>query len=250
MKIIKYLILFALFISLNGCNDNSDDAKTQGLINLHFTHNWDGLEVTTSDFNDLKFTNENGELMSISKLRYLVSNIILRPTSGENIELNGYILVDMSGTTSTIIANVPYGTYNSISFTFGFDREDNIDGAYADLNSVSWNWPEMLGGGYHFMQFEGKYDANGTESPFAYHMGTMVLPNGDFGQNFFDVTIDGFTMSNDIDINIEMNIAEWFKNPITWNLNTYDINLMPNFDAQLMMNQNGQSVFSLGEVSQ
>ncbi len=248
MRIIKYLILSALFISLNGCN-NSDDVNTKGIVNLHFTHNWDGEEVTTSDFNDLKFTNENGELLSISKLRYLISNIILRPATGDNIYLNGYLLVDMNGTTSTIIANVPYGTYNSISFTFGFDREDNIDGAYPDLNAASWNWPEMLGGGYHFMQFEGKYQDGTNENPFALHMGTAVLPNDDFGQNFFDVTIDGFTMSDDISIDIGMNLSEWFKNPNTWDLNAYDVDLMSNFDAQLMMNQNGQSVFSFDGVN-
>lgn len=244
MKVIKYLILSVIFISFNGCNSD-DDTSTSGILSINFSHTWDDEEVTTSDFNDLKFTNENGKLLSVSKLRYLISNIVLRPSTGNNIELNGYILVDMNGTTSTHIANVPYGTYNSITFTFGFDREDNIDGAYQDLNSASWNWPEMLGGGYHFMQFEGKYQDGAIESPFALHMGTAVLPNGDFGQNFFDVTVEGFTMSDDTSIALEMNIAEWFKNPNTWNLNTYNINLMPNFDAQLMMNQNGQSAFSL-----
>ena len=28
-------------------------------------------------------------------------------------------------------------------------KADNIDGEYVDLNSASWNWPGMLGGGYH-----------------------------------------------------------------------------------------------------
>ena len=46
-----------------------------------------------------------------------------------------------------------------------------------------------------------------------------------------------------------MNVAEWFKNPNTWNLNQLNTVLMPNFEAQKMMNLNGRSVFSLGEVN-
>jgi len=47
-----------------------------------------------------------------------------------------------------------------------------------------------------------------------------------------------------------MNIAEWFKNPYTWDLNELNTVLMPNFEAQLLMSQNGKSVFSRGELSQ
>ena len=47
-----------------------------------------------------------------------------------------------------------------------------------------------------------------------------------------------------------MNIAEWFKNTYQWDLTQWNNMLMPNFQAQLKMNENGQNVFSLGEVSQ
>ena len=47
-----------------------------------------------------------------------------------------------------------------------------------------------------------------------------------------------------------MNIAEWFKNPNIWDLNQRNTVLMPNFEAQLLMSQNGKSVFSLGDPSQ
>ena len=47
-----------------------------------------------------------------------------------------------------------------------------------------------------------------------------------------------------------MNIAEWFKNPNTWDLNVLNNMLMPNFNAQIMMFENGQNVFSLKSVTQ
>jgi len=50
-------------------------------------------------------------------------------------------------------------------------------------------------------------------------------------------------------IEIKMNIAEWFKNPNTWDLNTLNSELMANFEAQKLMNANGKTVFSLGEIT-
>ena len=47
-----------------------------------------------------------------------------------------------------------------------------------------------------------------------------------------------------------MNIAEWFKNPNLWDLNDFNQTLMPNSTAQIMMYENGQNVFSLGDITQ
>ena len=52
-------------------------------------------------------------------------------------------------------------------------------------------------------------------------------------------------------IEVKMNVAEWFKNPNTWDLNTLFASLMPNFNAQKMISANGsQGVFTLGTVTQ
>ena len=106
----------------------------------------------------------------------------------------------------------------------------------------------MLGGGYHFMQFEGKYGATGTENPFAYHMGTARVSPGVFEQNFFDVSLGGFSTTENTTVEIKMNLDQWFENPNTWDLNILNTSLMPNYDAQIMMHQNGASVFSLGTI--
>ena len=45
-----------------------------------------------------------------------------------------------------------------------------------------------------------------------------------------------------------MNIAQWFKQPNTWNLNEYNQMLMPNSTAQILMYQNGQNVFNLVSI--
>ncbi|WP_392345604.1 MbnP family protein [uncultured Polaribacter sp.] len=68
----------------------------QFTINLNFTHHWNGLKITPQDFNELKFTNENGERLSIERLRYLVSNISL--VNGKN-----YHFIDVGENTGTSI---------------------------------------------------------------------------------------------------------------------------------------------------
>ena len=74
------------------------------------------------------------------------------------------------------------GDYTGISFVFGFRDEDNITGAYTDLNALSWSWPEMLGGGYHFMKLEGRFiDTNSNTATYATHMGT-ARENNTFGK--------------------------------------------------------------------
>lgn len=255
MKIEKYLMAIILFTSLIGCDDNDEPTEpviTLGTLTIDFNHYWDGEKVTSGDFNTTTYTNANNDVLTINKLRYLVSNIRLHKTDGSSEKLLDYFLVDLTGlnsNTSFSISDIGID-YSSISFTFGFNEADNIDGSYIDLNSASWNWPAMLGGGYHFMQFEGKYGTTGTENPFAYHMGTARVSAGVFEQNFFDVSpLNGFSTGENTTLEIKMNIDEWFKNPNTWDLNTYDINLMPNYDAQILMHQNGASVFSLGEVN-
>lgn len=228
-------------------------------ITFNFTHNYNGTNVTAANFNTIQYTNAFGNQHSISRMRYLISDIRLYKANGDSVVLEGYNLVDLTNSTNlTYVApeNVAKGTYTGIAFTFGFDETDNIDGAYNDLNSANWNWPSGLGGGYHYMQFEGKYiDSNSDTTNFAYHQGTARDNSGSptvYENNHFLASLSnsGFTLNNDATIEIKMDISEWFKNPYTWDLNVYDQMLMPNYQAQLYMNQNGRSVFSVGSITQ
>lgn len=67
---------------------------------------------------------------------------------------------------------------------------------------------------------------------------------------FFEVNLGEANITDNAKFNIEMNVAEWFKNPNTWDLNMLNNMLMPNFNAQILMFQNGQNVFSLKSIAQ
>ena len=244
------LLIIIVIIGLVSCS--SDDEKASDiLISVTNSQNWDGENITASDLGTTEFIDENGEILKIERLRYLISKVILTNSYGDEIEIGTYKLVDLADNNTLNYATnivIPPGTYTGISFVYGFNEEDNIDQAYPDLNTASWNWPEMLGGGYHFMQLDGTFTSptNISPLPFNYHNGTARKSDGVFEQNFIRVNAaDELSIDSNTNIDIKMNLAEWFKDPNTWDLNLLNTGLMGNYDAQREMNENGQSVFSV-----
>ena len=257
MKKIALLLIIAVTVASCNNDDNAGDVITNVDVSFNFTHNWDGTAVTNADFGTIQYVNANGEQLSLERLRYLISNLTFTPASGTAIVVDDYTLVDVTNGTDMSIdpsTDVPEGTYN-LSMTFGFSDDDNIDAAYPDLNSATWNVPAMLGGGYHYMQLEGKFiDNTATQTGFQYHAirGVDASSGSPVFQDptFITVNLGQVTLTGDASLEIKMNIAEWFKNPNLWDLNVLNSMLMPNPVAQKMISENGASVFSLGDITQ
>ena len=225
-------------------------------VGFNFTHNWDGAEIENADFETTQYTNAGGTVQTLSKLVYLISDITFTAADGTIYDAGDYNLVNArqeTGLTFTPDIQIPPGVYN-VSLTFGFDDEDNIDGAYPDLNATAegpWGVPMPLGGGYHYMRLEGKYlDDVSLEVGYAYHairandmsMNPLLLQDTSILVDLGQVTVGSST-----NVEVKMNAAEWF-NP--WDLPALHSMLMPNFDAQISMSENGRTVFSLGTVTQ
>lgn len=250
MKKITTLIL-ALFLTIN-CTDNDDIANTTAKINFNFKHTWNNTLINDTSINTSTLTTQNGEIIKISRIRYLISRFELVDSNGNSYQFEGYKFTNLSDTNTYNFTpsnnTIPVGNY-TLKFIWGFNETDNVNSAYPDLNVANWNWPTMLGGGYHFLQMDGIYKANtSTPSPFNYHNGTARVstnPN-EFEQNFAEITFTNpIVITDNKTINIKMDFAEFFKNPHTWDLNTYDTPLMPNYTAQKMMQDNVMTVFSI-----
>ena len=99
------VLLFLLTRTLNmECLQFSRESAKRKCA-LRFSHNWENTPVTSADFNTIKFTNENGEMLSIERLRYLVSNVILTNANNEIYKLSSYQLVNLGEEEVTIESN-------------------------------------------------------------------------------------------------------------------------------------------------
>ena len=252
-----------------GCTDETafnyneeakkDDGTCQyeNTATIKFTQSWDDQDVTVADFNDLKYANANNETMSLTKLQYSISDIRFYKADGDSVMMDMYHFIDVEDAntlTRMLTDKLDPIEYTGIGFIFGFTPEDNISGAYLDLNAASWNWPDPIGGGYHQMKMEGRFiDANMDTISYQFHNGSATKPNDpaiEAVPNYIFVKLDdkAISMNADRTIEIDMQIGEWYKNPNLWDLNALHSMLMPNKDAQLLISENGLSVFRLGEI--
>lgn len=253
----RLFVLLCSIMLLTSCSSNDDGDPPTVSTTFKFTHHWDGALIRDYNFGPIQYTNANGDVIGFERFRYLISDIVFTKANGEQIELDVYNLVDLTNEVNmeyTPETQIPPGNYTNVSFTFGLDNEDNSEN-HLDLNSASFNVPDNLGGGYHYMQFDGKFiNSNMQEQGFNYHAIRAVDnpgANPTFPQDtFFTVNLGAINVTNDVEIEVQMNIAEWFKSPNLWDLNVYNQMLMPNSTAQIMMYENGQDAFSLGEVFQ
>lgn len=234
-----------------------DPPRYSATINFVEVANNISVQLNTTD---KPYTNAKGQNFNISRLRYLISDITFHKDDGNSFTIDEYHLVELSKPeTKTFkpVTKVPAGEYSSISFTFGFDQEDNQDN-YPDLNLAHWAWSgegslkENLGGGYHFMQLEGLYDSSGVSKSFASHMGTARNITGSdttFEANHFSSRLDSsaITISGNFEFAMVMQVEQWYENPYEWDFNVYNTSIMSNYDAQRKLNLNGPSVFRFKE---
>ena len=153
------------------------------------------------------------------------------------------------------------GDYDSISFTFGIPKEKNISLMYVNPPEVNMAWPDMMGGGYHYLMINGFWkNTNNQKTPFNFHLGIGQIYSGPnstgtitgFVQNYFPVSLKNASFSirkgETKEIQIIMNIDGWFKTPNVYNHNYWGGAIMQNQAAMQMAKENGFDVFTIGSI--
>ena len=208
-------------------------------FNIHFTQTINGNPL---DINEMIYTNHSNEIYSVQTLRYLISNINLQAEDGTITLLDEVHFIDISidSTLTLTLPEIANKNYISLSFTMGLDSTKNITNLFLNENFFpSFAWPDLLGGGYHYMQLEG--DFNTVFNGYATHTGAT---NGiDFSfNNIFPVTINRTNNIRDITINME--ITNWYQNPTLLDFTTNGI--MGDIISQEILQANGiEDVFSI-----
>lgn len=258
MKPRLLIIMFALLAA--ACSKPKEQAEVG--LNIGYEINGKTLIADT-----LCYENEAGNRFLVTEIQWFLSNIELKSEAGEWVTLHQstlpdtldisrvfYIDTNLSESQTLHSSPIGIGRYTALRFTFGLDDADNRTGLFTDPPESEMFWPEVLGGGYHYMKLNGKFvGSNGRLQPLAIHLG--IGQNGDFTEfypNYFvaELPIDlNVTANAENRIDLTMVVDNWFRNPHTIDFNETGSGIMQNQAAQRLFNGNGQDVFRIGKTT-
>jgi len=260
LRVISFLLML-LVISCHK-DPNQPVLKDTGRLKFIVDHRVNGQ---TLQENQWIYTNAAGNPYQVSGLKYFISDITLYPKEGPAHVIGDwqdlfYIDEDIpSPKTLRFFDPLPPALYDSVSFIFGIRGEKNISNMYVNPPEVIMAWPEVLGGGYHYLMFDGKWkDTTGIEQPFNLHLGIGQLYHGagfntdsiyTFVQNWFRVSLPGSSITvpagDTATLHIAMNLESWFETPHAYDLNYWGGAIMQNQSAMQIVKENGADVFSV-----
>jgi hypothetical protein len=259
-KSILVRLLFAagiLMLIASSCKKE----QQHGQVSFRFSFAVDGQSMQTDT---MIYINEAGNHYMINTIQYFISEILFQQKDNYGMLLmneNGihYIDSDLPETQLWQVTDqIPTGTYDSITFLFGLSEYRNKSNFFTDPPESNMFWPDQLGGGYHYMKFDGKYlDSLQQVTPFNFHLGIGQTYDyygniTGFIQNYFRVNLPGSAFSlaenEKKEINIVMNVDSWFKTPHTWDFNHWGGMIMQNQAAMKTACDNGYDVFTVASI--
>lgn len=239
--------VFAVFMAVS-CKKPASYGEL--CVNIGYSVNGKAL-VTDS----LCYRNEAGNEFLITEIQWFISKMELQVESDEWVAFEPqffYIDTNIPESQTLEIKSIPVGKYKALRFVFGLDEEDNRTGLFTDPPESEMFWPDLLGGGYHYMKMNGKFlDAEGRLAPLAIHLGIgQNEDHSQFYQNYFTVELPidfTITETSENQLDLTMIIDNWFRNPNLYDFNEYGSHIMQNQAAQQALKENGNDVFRIGK---
>jgi hypothetical protein len=260
----SHLLFVTLLVWFSACKKTEDPLPVEpsGTVEFSVDHLVNGQPLVR---NELIYTNAADNDYLVTDLMYFISDITFYRNDGSRRMISEwrdifYIDENIPETkTIRFYDKIPAGTYDSITFIFGISGAKNKSFMFVNPPEVLMGWPEVLGGGYHYMMMNGKWkDSTGTLMPFNFHLGIGQLYKGSgynvdsiyaFVHNNFTVSLPGSSFNladkENVTIRINMNIEKWFENPHVYDHNYWGGAIMQNQPAMQMAKENGWDVFSI-----
>jgi hypothetical protein len=254
---------------LAGCQNDGDEetdpVASAGHIILKFNHFVDGEPLVTDS---MMYVNAAGNPYEINEVMYFISDVTLYHSDGSKKMIDDwkdihYVDIDIPSTlTWEVYDDIPTGTYDSVTFVFGIPEEKNISFMFVNPPEDKMMWPDILGGGYHYMMINGRWlDEENEEQLYNFHMGIGQLYKGNeinydsiyaYVQNYFTVSLPGssFTLEpgSTREIELIMNIESWLETPHKFDFNEWGGAIMEIQPAMQMAKENGFDVFTIGYI--
>jgi hypothetical protein len=261
------ILLFGILTITNvSCHkDKPEPVTPAGHISFNFTHLVDGLPLVKDT---LEYVNAAGNPYEINQVMYFISDVTLHKSDGTTKLISDwtdihYVDIDIPETLKwDVYDDIQPGAYDSVSFIFGITAAKNKSFMFVNPPEVDMMWPDVLGGGYHYMMINGSWkDNSNVIKSFAFHLGIGQLYHSNvidvdsiyaFVQNYFEVKLPNSSFTIEANktrqIEIIMNIDSWFKTPHIYDHNYWGGAIMQNQPAMQMVKENGFDVFTAGLI--
>ncbi len=234
---IYILIALACLVTLfHSCKKNDEPETTSVIFNLKYA-----VDDVALLFDTLFYVNDAGNEYSVTRLQYYLSGI--RFTGADAFQSNEIFYVDarINAYNSITIENVPQGDYTGISFFIGLSAVQNLTDALPNTSeNLAMAWPDMMGGGYHFLKLEGHHKTAATQpTGYAVHLGnnmSLVTCDLDFP---FSITTDQQQLT------LKMNLNNWYRTPHQFDFNTDGNYTMGDSTLMSKIAANGHNVFTV-----
>ena len=191
----KALAIVTLSISLISCSNDDDNNQVSGngKLILEFDNAYGANDLI---LNTQGNTTSNNEVLKISLVKYIVSNVVLTKADGTTFtypKSKSYFIADEATAAGREfeLTDVPAGDYVKVKFGIGVDEEQWKLGAsgqgdflaQADKADMMWSWAA----GYKFLAFEGTFTSQTVNTPTSF-----MIHTGKTGTdyNYTEVTVD------------------------------------------------------------
>lgn len=239
----KVILLVLCFYTIVGCSHRdisySPAISSYGGLSIIINHSVNNQLLL---WDSIKYHNEAGNVYSISKLQYYISNIRLYKNNNIVQQNDSAYYIDAKHQYSSVmlIPTLLAGVYDSVALTIGLLPFQNISyGLPTTIENTNMGWPDAMGGGYHFLKLEGHWKDAAVVNGFALHVGKSGFHcEAGFACNL-DVRANQIT-----NLNIMMNINEWFRKPAEYDFSSDGVYSMGNEVLMRKIIVNGQDVFS------
>lgn len=198
---LKYSTIFILSIGMAISSCKKEKQEYNPNIKAELSIEFDNIAGAADlQLNTGVYNNALGQALTVTKLKYFVSNFKLTNVNGAVYTVpqnESYFLIDESSATADhALLNIPEGEYKSISFVLGVDSLRNtmdvsqrtgvldVSGAASDMY---WSWNS----GYIFFRLDGTSPViTGMGNVFQYHVGGFGGYSSATANNLRTITLD------------------------------------------------------------
>ncbi len=235
------ILLFSALFLFTSCPKSEELIADS--VNIEFYNHVNGVPIVFDSITGYSewFNTLSGQTYNILNLYYLITDIKLKNENGsvlKNLADIHFVSSDDDNTNYLFIPEIlSCGEYSNIEFVFGINSEKNINNAYINENFHNQMfWPDFMGGGYHYMKLEGKFD---NETSF-YATHTGGLDGTDYSiTKSFPINIISTENGSTHNIRISTDVNNWYSNPNNITINSDGI--MGNVELQQKLQENGNN---------